>query len=470
MSESNSSPPQEEAMQGLPPLPENWSKMKGEDKCNYFVSGWSETEDKPFLSQTAKEKYARRAKRWLDVISLGQPDRVPTLMLADGFLLENAGCNASDAFYSPQKSAAAVYKAHTDFDCDYSMVLPVQSGRAYDMLEFKLIRWPGSRLPEGLPENISFQYIEAEHMRADEYDELIGNPEGFIFRKFLPRVCGKLNGLGMVGSLFNTLEASNFTSFLLPFAKGTPLRKSIEVLLNAADEAMAHFGPAVMEAGFKIMAEFGAPSLFGGGTFVPFDLLGDTLRGTTPLMLDMYRCPDNVTAACEALLPISIQMAVESAAVSRNPFIIIPLHKGADGFMSNEQFERFYWPYFKAQLLGMIDAGLVPISFVEGSYNQRLDIISNGGLPSGKTVWWFDRTDMNAAKEKIGGFACIGGNVPASLFFADSPGAMEKYCKDLIEIAAPGGGFFLAPGAVIDQAKPENIRAFIEATKEYGVY
>ena len=33
------------------------------------------------------------------------------------------------------------------------------------------------------------------------------------------------------------------------------------------------------------------------------------------------------------------------------------MHRGADGFMSDEQLERFYWPTLKAVLLGLIEAG-----------------------------------------------------------------------------------------------------------------
>ena len=110
---------------------------------------------------------------------------------------------------------------------------------------------------------------------------------------------------------------------------------------------------------------------------------------------------------------------------------------------------------------------MIPISFAEGDYTKRLDIIAESGLPAGKTAWLFDRTDMKAAKGKLGNFACIGGNVPGSLFSVGTPDAIEAYCNDLLDVAAPGGGFFLAPGAVIDQAKPENIQAFLNITWKY---
>ena len=33
-----------------------------------------------------------------------------------------------------------------------------------------------------------------------------------------------------------------------------------------------------------------------------------------------------------------------------------------------------------------------------------------------------------------------------------------------------GGGYIIVNGAVIDEAKPENVKATIDFTKEYGVY
>lgn len=37
--------------------------------------------------------------------------------------------------------------------------------------------------------------------------------------------------------------------------------------------------------------------------------------------------------------------------------IFISMQRGAAGFMSDEQFAKFYWPGFKALVLGLIDAG-----------------------------------------------------------------------------------------------------------------
>ena len=99
--------------------------------------------------------------------------------------------------------------------------------------------------------------------------------------------------------------------------------------------------------------------------------------------------------------------------------------------------------------------------FVEGDYNRRLEVIANSGLPAGKTMWIFDQTDMAETKKKFGSWACVGGNVPSSLFKVGTAEPMEVYGKKLIEACAPGGSFFLSPGAVLDQAKAENIHTYL---------
>ena len=92
-----------------------------------------------------------------------------------------------------------------------------------------------------------------------------------------------------------------------------------------------------------------------------------------------------------------IKAGVASCKATGHIMPFIPLHKGADGFMSDEQFRRFYWPTLRKVIIGLINEGIVPQLFAEGGYNQRLDVISD--IPRGKVVWWFDLTDMARAKK-----------------------------------------------------------------------
>jgi uroporphyrinogen-III decarboxylase len=146
----------------------------------------------------------------------------------------------------------------------------------------------------------------------------------------------------------------------------------------------------------------------------------------------------------------------------------MPLHKGADGFMSDRHFRTFYWPTLRKVVVGLINEGLVPLLFAEGGYNSRLEAISD--LPRGKTVWWFEATDMARAKETVGKVSCIAGNVPLSLLLAGTPAEVEDYCRDLIRKAGRDGGFILTTAAGMTGSKPANVKAMIECTKEAGVY
>ncbi len=136
--------------------------------------------------------------------------------------------------------------------------------------------------------------------------------------------------------------------------------------------------------------------------------------------------------------------------------------------MSEKQFHTFYWPYLRRVILGCVEQGLVPTLFAEGGYNTRLEIISD--LPKGKVIWHFDQTDMKRAKEILGDKACIMGNVPTSLLVTGTPNEVKAYCRELIETAGKGGGYIMAPGATADEAKVENLKAMLEAAREYGVY
>jgi uroporphyrinogen-III decarboxylase len=99
---------------------------------------------------------------------------------------------------------------------------------------------------------------------------------------------------------------------------------------------------------------------------------------------------------------------------------------------------------------------------------SRLEFI--GDIPKGKVIYGFERTDMFRAKEVLGDVVCLKGNVPLSMLVAGTPDDVREYCKKLIDIVGKGGGFIMDSSTVIDDAKPENVRAMFEITKEYGVY
>jgi hypothetical protein len=151
-----------------------------------------------------------------------------------------------------------------------------------------------------------------------------------------------------------------------------PVQAAFKAFLEAGQAAL-EYAEAAGKADGYLQANYGMPALPGGFTKAPFDYIGDTIRGTRGIMLDLFRQPDKVVAAVERLVPIAVQLGVQTATMTNNPFVFIPLHKGADGFMSDADFKKFYWPTYKAVLEGLIAEGFVPWNLVEGGYNSRLE-------------------------------------------------------------------------------------------------
>jgi uroporphyrinogen-III decarboxylase len=240
--------------------------------------------------------------------------------------------------------------------------------------------------------------------------------------------------------------------------------EALEALRKAGEESARSLG--ALQSFIRRLAEAGFPMFFASGTQAPFDTLGDYFRGTRGILLDMYRQPAKLTAACDKLLPIMLETAVPAAKMSGNPRVLIPLHKGSDNFMSLEQFRRFYWPTLRELLLALVNEGLTPVLLVEGPYTSRLETIRD--VPEGKIIYWFENVDMVKAKAILGGKVCIMGNVPMSLLATGTVEQVREYCRKLLNSVGRDGGYIMSAAAVLDDAKIDNVRAMMECTREFS--
>jgi hypothetical protein len=419
--------------------------------------------DLEFQSSDAQNAYRENILRVKAAIEMTElPDRVPVTVFPNMFPWTYAGMTVQEAMYDYDKCAAAFKKFVLDFGLDVHWgAAGPGPGKFYELVDYKLYAWPG----HGVSPEHSYQCNEGEYMMADEYDALIQDPSGFFSNVYLPRVFGVLEPFQMLPFLPGILEmygvAFNFIPFGLP-----PVQGAYQALFEAGTEALKWAG--AIGAADGELATLGFPTVLGGFTKAPFDVIGDTLRGTKGIMLDMYRQPDKLLEAMEAMTPLMIKMGVGAAQATGKPVIFVPLHKGADGFLSDEQFRRFYWPTLKEVILGLIEGGCIPLPAAEGGYGSRLEVVQD--LPKGKTLWMIDQTDMAEAKATLGQNACLFGNVPSAMFSVGTPEEVRDYAKKLIDTAGKGGGFIMGNGSFFDQAKAENVKAMIDFTKQYGVY
>jgi len=433
-----------------------------DEKQEAMFNSWLSPQGVEFASPEAEKLYKERVTRIKDAVQLKKtPDRVPIFTIVNFFPAYYVGLTPWDMMYDYGKLTTAIRKFVLDFTPDVNPgAFFAGSGRLFEILDVKLYAWPG----HGVSRENTYQCVEGEYMMADEYDALIQDPSHFWSSIYLPRICGALEPLKMLNSPTNVQEGS-FGSFVMPFAM-PDVQAAYKTLSEAGAEAMKWMG--VVSGFSNEMSAAGFPGFLGGLSKAPFDVIGDTLRGTKGVMVDMYRQPDKLLKALEIITPFMINMGVSMSRMNGNPLVFMPLHKGADGFLSDEQFKTFYWPSLRKVFTGLIEEGCVPFPFVEGSYNSRLEIIRD--VPEGKTAWTFDTTDMARAKEILGDVACISGNVSSSLLITGTPEQVKEKCRQLIDTCATGGGYIMANGAAIDKVKPENLKAMIDFTKEYGVY
>ncbi len=449
------------AVRETTPMNENWNSLTWEEKREERFKRWLAPRGVKFPTPSVENTYRERVTRFIRAIKLEKPDRVPVLLPAGNFAAYYDGGNLKKVMYDYGALKKAWIRFVRDFESDSFMgpglVLP---GKVLDMIDYKLEKWPG----HGLGENVSsYQYVEGEYMPADEYDLLIADPADYLLRRFLPRSVGALAPLSKLGPITPFVGIPVF--FVAQF--GDPaMRRSLETLLKAAEE-MNRWSAAVSEVN-SVALNAGLPSIYGSLCGAPFDMIGDFMRGTAGIMMDMYRRPEKVKAATEALVANVINEAVGNANASDCPIVLMPLHKGTDNFMSPKQFETFYWPTLRKVMLGLINEGCVPMPFAEGVYNNRLDIIKE--LPRTSTVWYFEATDMAKAKKVLGDRACIAGNIPVSVLATGTPGEVTESCRRLIETCGGGGGYILTGAAQIDSGNPANLHAIMDAAKRYGVY
>jgi uroporphyrinogen-III decarboxylase len=441
----------------------NWSDLSPEEKREERFNWWLSPPDLEFASPEAAKAYKDRAQRLIDVYKVREPDRVPVSLPVGALPAYLYGMDYHTVMNDYDKAAQAWMKFNKEFETDYlispAMVLP---GKVYELLDYKLYTWPSHGMPESAK---GYQYVEGEYMKEDEYDALITDPSDFLTRVFMPRAFGALQPFSMLQSTIRVIELPVF--YLMPYSM-PPVQAAQQTLIEAGKELakwmefIFQFTKQGMEHGFPPMAS-------GAFCKAPFDNLGDTLRGTKGIMMDMYRQRDKLIEAMDVLADMTIRSVLSTINATRGLAAIFPLHKGADGWMSDKQFETLYWPSLKKIIDALISEGILIILFAEGSFNTRLESVNE--FPKGAVHWMFDRTDMARAKRILGDRCSISGNVPASLLVAGTPREVKEYCRTLVEICGKGGGYMLSSGtADITEARPDNVRAMMEAAKEYGVY
>jgi hypothetical protein len=411
--------------------------------------------------KTTEQLYKEREKRVRDVIEHKLPDRIP--FTAHVNIGAYTGIPNSAGYYDPVGFKRAMRKITLDLEPDMCNAGLPMSGKAMELLDVQNRLWPGGPLPP----DYEYQFLEKEFMKEDEYDLFLNDPTDFMIRYFLPRMYGALKPLAKLPPLGTALQSVEGIAQMFT----TPEFMKMAKALHKAGRETARFRKTIGDSyeelavlGFPAFAHVGA----GGVGGAPFDTLSSFYRGMQGSMIDMFRRPEKLLQACDMILDSRIATAKPADPKKRgNPKRTgIPLWRGDKAFMSEKQFERFYWPGLKKALQATIDLGFVPVPFFEAEFGDRLERLLE--LPKGKVIASIEYVDAVKAKQILKGHTCLFVRIPLSSKLW-SVQEVEDFTKDLIDKCGKGGGIIVEV-RLPDKGGPKEFKKLMNNLREYGRY
>lgn len=409
--------------------------------------------------------FQERLNRVETAIHLGEPDKVPVFTFFSSYIQRAYGSNYANIFYDFETAGEAAVKFHQEHpQLDIALTPQFTSGKANEIAGSTMIDWPGRPGTKVNPFS-SHQVIERELMMQEEYPEMLNDFSGFMIRKYVPRAYSNLKGMsGLHLTPTIVLSTGMLSPYYSPEAQDT-FQKLAQI---GAEDAKAAAATAKYS---NILADMGFPPMMTGASEAPYDILGDYFRGTMGIFEDITDpdMEDYVEQACYMFAEQQIQslqyFRFVDMPVKR---VFFPLHKAMDGFMSDKQYERFYWKPLKKIILALIDMGVTPYIYTEGPYRTRLHHLAD--VPKGKVFYHFEDVDMAEAKRVLGNTAAICGNLSISRMEFGKKEDVAEDVKRLLDVCAPGGGYLFDFNGSLENCKPENMEIMFETLDKYGKY
>jgi len=225
-------------------------------------------------------------------------------------------------------------------------------------------------------------------------------------------------------------------------------------------EAYDEQDPAVA----AMMEDSGVPFLVGGDLTMPFEHLCGG-RSFSKFIYDLYRIPDKVEAAMQAMMGGMSEQAIVYARESGLPGVWVGGWRGASEMLSQALWDRFVFPYHRQLAQDVAAAGLTPILHLDSDWTRDLARLRE--YPAGRCILSLDsRTDIRKAKEVLGDHMCIMGDVPPALLSQGAPNEVYQHCLRLIEDIGPTG-YILHSGCDIPVGAPlDNVKAMVRAAAD----
>ncbi|OGP59034.1 MAG: hypothetical protein A2V67_08505 [Deltaproteobacteria bacterium RBG_13_61_14] len=370
-------------------------------------------------------------------IRLEPPDRVPVAPMIYYFAAFYAGITVHELWSDWKKYELAIQKCFRElgpWDIYYN-ICPY-SPEAYQACLMMKVKYPGVDLE---PDNIC-QFDEYEMMLPEDYDWILDYP-------------------GSEALLFSDHTLHILAKFLPGFA-GEGWKARARLAWKIAENFLR------WRLHFRWWRAQGVAILSGSQSESPFDQFSMS-RSMQPFTYDLADRPEKVKAAARRLARPFARTHILLTRLSGVPRMLLYVHRSSTDFISPKIFAEISLPPLQEICELLIQAGVTPILHCDGNWDKNLKHLRQ--LPPQKCIIQFDGpTDIFRAKQEIGDIHCLFGDVNAYDLVMGSPSQIDEYCHRLIEEVGRGGGFILAAGCEIPpNAKPENVKAMIQAPRKY---
>src|SRR3990172_3751538 len=159
------------------------------------------------MGTDTEQLYQARMKRYVTAMRNGKPDMIPIRPFVAEFTAKYAGYTCQEVTHDYDKAFAAARKCAAEFDWDAVVgnMVYVWTGLT-EAIGTRYYAVPGIHISA----NTGFQYLEPSEenafMKAEEYDQLIEDPTGFLFNVWLPRISRDVSAMDEPTSMRNNLS------------------------------------------------------------------------------------------------------------------------------------------------------------------------------------------------------------------------------------------------------------------------
>ena len=276
-----------------------------------------------------------------------------------------------------------------------------------------------------LPENSLWQVHETEDMTVDDYDVIIDEGWAAFLESFFPKV-----------HKLDLLEENN----------------------RWLAENFADLPNRYHERGYDTLCSM--------ATSIPFEALCGA-RSMAKFFFDCYRRPEKVKAAMDEVQPFCVQVAVDVTNACGVKCCWVGGWRAASAMVAPKIWNEFVFPYYLDLITKLHENGIFSVLHFDQNWDRDLERFLE--FPRRSFAVAFDGlTDIRRAKAILGDHCAFLGDVPASILASGTPDDVTRYVRDLIRDLGPAGLIMNSGCDIPYNAPKENVRAMVEATREFG--